>query len=133
MDLQLPMLSARESFMNLSIEIRQIDHITVLELAGRVSVLEFELKQLAEGLIARGRRFFIISLANVAYMDNSGLGQLCLIYTIARNRGGDMKLLKPTERIRRLLQITKLDTVFQSFDSEAAAIASLAVPHMNAF
>jgi anti-sigma B factor antagonist len=119
--------------MNLSIEIRQIDHITVLELAGRVSVLEFQLNKLVEALIARGERFFVINLANVSYMDNSGVGQLCLVYTVARNRGGDMKLLKPTERIKKLLHITKLDTVFQSFDSEADAIASFPASQMSSF
>ena len=119
--------------MNLSIEIRQVEHITILELAGRVSVLEFQLNKLVEALIARGERFFIINLANVSYLDNTGLGQLCLIYTVARNRGGDMKLLRPTERIKKLLRITKLDTVFTSFDSECDAIASMASPHMNSF
>jgi anti-sigma B factor antagonist len=111
--------------MNLSIEIRKIDHVIILELAGRVSVLESRLRQLAEELIASGERYFVINLANVAYMDNSGLGQLCLIYTIARNRGGDMKLLRPTPRIKKLLHITKLDTVFQSFECEIEALASM--------
>jgi anti-sigma B factor antagonist len=119
--------------MNLSIEIRRVDHITILELAGRVSVLEFQLNKLVEALIARGERFFIINLANVSYLDNSGLGQLCLIYTVARNRGGDLKLLRPTERIKKLLHITKLESVFQSFDSEADAIASLDPRQKNSF
>ena len=111
--------------MGLSIEIQKIDHIVVLNLAGRVSVLEPQLRQLAEELVQRGSRHFIVNLANVSYLDNSGLGQLCLIYTMARNRGGDMKLLKPTLRIKRLLNVTKLDTVFESFESEDEAIASL--------
>ncbi len=119
--------------MNLSIEIRRVDHITILELAGRVSILEFELKEIVEQLVARGERHFIINLANVSYLDNAGLGQLCLIYTVARNRGGDMKLLKPTSRIKKLLSITKLDTVFQCFESEAEAIRSLNSPHMSPF
>jgi len=111
--------------MSLSIETRRSGHIVILELAGRVSVIESRLKQLAEELIARGERCFIINLANVSYIDNFGLGQLCWIYTISRNRGGDMKLLKPTTRIKTLLNVTKLDTVFQSFESEADAIASM--------
>jgi len=111
--------------MNLSIEIRQVHHIVVMELAGRVSVLEPSLRQLAGELIQRGERYFIINLANVSYMDNSGLGQLCWLYTVVRNRGGDMALLKPTTRIKRLLSITKLDTVFQSFEYESDAIESM--------
>src|SRR5262245_40543014 len=108
--------------MSLSIELRRIDHIVILELAGRVSVLESHLRQLAEKLVQQGERFFLINLANVSYMDNSGLGQLCLVYTIARNRGGDMRLVKPTERIRKLLTITKLDGIFTSYESEREAV-----------
>jgi anti-sigma B factor antagonist len=111
--------------MSLSIEIRRVDHVIVLELAGRISVLDPTLRRLAEDLVERGERYFVICLANVSYLDNSGLGQLCLIYTVARNRGGDMKLLKPTPRIKKLLHITKLDTVFESFDCEVEAIRSM--------
>jgi len=111
--------------MSLSIEVRKNDHVVIMELAGRVSVLDRSLKQLAEELVERGERYFVMNLANVSYLDNSGLGQLCLIYTVARNRGGDVKLLKPTERIRKLLTITKLDAVFECFDSEDEAVASM--------
>ena len=111
--------------MSLSIEVRKNDHVVIMELAGRVSVLDRSLKQLAEDLVERGERYFVMNLANVSYLDNSGLGQLCLIYTVARNRGGDVKLLKPTERIRKLLTITKLDCVFECFESEDEAVASM--------
>jgi anti-sigma B factor antagonist len=124
-DLALPEREAREACMSLSIEIRKVDHITILDLAGRVSVLETRLKETAWELIERGERYFLINLANVSYLDNSGLGQLCWIYTIARNRGGDMKLLNATPRIKTLLSITKLDSVLQSFDREKDAIASM--------
>ena len=111
--------------MSLSIQVRRVDQAVVLELCGRLSVLEQQLRQLVGELIERGERYFVISLANVSYMDNSGLGQLCWIYTVSRNRGGDMKLLKPTPRIRRLLNITKLDSVFESFESETGAIQAM--------
>ena len=111
--------------MSLSIEIRQSGQAVIVELAGRLSVLEPSLRQLAWGLIEQGQRYFVINLGNVSYLDNSGLGQLCWIYTVVRNHGGDMVLLKPTPRTRKLLNITKLDTVFKSFDYEADAIASM--------
>ena len=111
--------------MSLSIETRRIDRVVVLELAGRLSVLEPVLKDRAWELMELGERHFVISLANVSYLDNAGLGQLCWIYTVVRNRGGDTKLLKPTSRIRKLLGITKLDTVFQSFERETDAVASM--------
>jgi anti-sigma B factor antagonist len=112
-------------FMSLSIEVRRVNQAVVLELYGRLSVLEEGLRQLAWELIEKGEQRFVISLANVSYLDNSGLGQLCWIYTVSRNRGGDVKLLRPTSRIKRLLNITKLDTVFQSFESELEAIHSM--------
>ena len=111
--------------MSLSIEVRQLDRAVVLELSGRLSVLESSLSQVVWKLIERGHRYFVINLGNVSYLDNSGLGQLCWIYTIARNRGGDMVLVNPTTRTRRLLEITKLNTVFRAFESEADALAGL--------
>ena len=111
--------------MSLSIDIRQIDRVVVLEVAGRLSIVEPALRHAAWELIQGGERYFIINLGNVSYLDNSGLGQLCWIYTVLRNRGGEMVLLKPTPRIRTLLEITKLNTVFHSFDREADATASV--------
>jgi anti-sigma B factor antagonist len=111
--------------MSLSIEIRQIDHVVIMELAGRVTVLEPGLRQRAWELIERGQRYFVVNLANVSYLDNSGLGQLCWLYTVAQNRGGDMKLLRPTTRIKKLLSVTKLDTIFQLFERETDAIESM--------
>jgi anti-sigma B factor antagonist len=111
--------------MSLSIELRDNGGVIIFELAGRLSVLQPSLRQLAWELIEQGHRYFVINLGNVSYLDNSGLGQLCWIYTVARNRGGDMVLLKPTTRIRKLLNITKLDSVFKAFDYEVDAIASI--------
>ena len=111
--------------MSLSIEVRQKDDAIIFELAGRLSVLQPNLRHLAWELIQHGHLFFVINLGNVSYLDNSGLGQLCWIYTVVRNRGGDMVLLRPTSRIKKLLNITRLDTVFRSFDHEADAVASM--------
>ena len=110
--------------MSLSIETRCLEDAVLIDLAGRLSVLEFNLRQSVRELMEVGERNFVINLANVSYMDNSGLGQLCWIYTLSRNRGGDMKLLKPTPRIKALLKITKLDTVFQIFEREVDAASS---------
>jgi anti-sigma B factor antagonist len=111
--------------MNLSIQVRHIDHIAIIELSGRLSVLETPLKQVVEALLERGDQYFIVNLAKLSYLDNSGLGQLCSMYTVARENGGDMKLLKPTPRIKELLKVTKLDTIFESFEREADAIGSM--------
>jgi anti-sigma B factor antagonist len=111
--------------MSLSIEIRRADRVVILELAGRLSVLEPSLRDLAWELIERGERYFVICLANVSYLDNSGLGQLCWIYTVLQNRGGDIALIRPTPRIKTLLHVTKLDTIFQSFECENEAVAAI--------
>src|SRR5579883_2677276 len=100
--------------MSLSVEIQRLNHVVVLQLSGRLSVLEPSLREQAWELIEKGSRYFVIDLRNVSYLDNSGLGQLCWIYTIVRNRGGEMVLLKPTSRIKALLNVTKLDTVMRS-------------------
>ena len=109
--------------MSLLIDIRQTDHVVVLEVTGRLSIVEPALRHVAWELIQSGERYFIINLGRVSYLDNSGLGQLCWIYTVLRNRGGEMVLLKPTPRIRTMLEITKLNTVFHSFDCETDATA----------
>jgi anti-anti-sigma factor len=114
--------------MSLSIEVRCVEHIVIIELTGRVSVVDLGLKQFAAGLIERGHRHFIVNLANVSYLDNFGLGQLCWLYTVARNRGGDLKLLHPTPRIRKLLGVTKLDLIFESYESEREAVGSMGIP-----
>jgi anti-sigma B factor antagonist len=112
----------RSFTMSLSIEIRRLECAVVLELSGRLSIFEQNLRHCVWELIENGDRIFVINLANVSYLDNSGLGQLCLIYTMLKNRGGDLKLVRPTPRIRRLLGITKLDTVFEVFEHETEAV-----------
>jgi anti-sigma B factor antagonist len=113
--------------MGLATTLTRVDSVRVIELSGRVSMMDSRLTELIEVLIDRGERYFVLNLAKVSYMDNFGIGQLCLMYTIARNRGGDLKLLKPTPWIKQLLSTTRLDTIFESFDSEADAIRSLPV------
>jgi len=111
--------------MSHSISIRQVNHIVVLELWGRLSVQDRTLLHFATSLIERGERYFVISLEHLSYLDNGGLGQLCWIYTAIQNRGGNIKLLKTPDRFKTLLKITGLDTIFQSFESEADAIAAM--------
>jgi anti-sigma B factor antagonist len=104
-----------------------MDDVVVLDLCGRVSVREPQLKRLIEELAAEGGRYFIINLGEVSYLDNAGLGQLCYTYSLAQRKGGDMLLLNPTSRIDTLLRLTKLDSVFETFASETDAIASISV------
>jgi anti-sigma B factor antagonist len=111
--------------MSLNIEIRHLDQTVILELTGRLSIFETDLRAMAWEYVEDGARNFIIDLAKVEYVDSAGLGQLCWIYSVSKNFDGTMVLLKPTARLKKLLNITKLDTVFKSFDDERDAVESL--------
>ncbi len=104
---------------------RRTNDITVLELSGnftREGNAEFK-KHVATTLDA-GTRKLILNLERVPYMDSSGLGELVACYTALRKVQGHLKLLHLTPRLQNLLVITKLSTVFEAFDSEAAAVSS---------
>lgn len=108
--------------MPLVIQQRSVSEVVILDLTGRLWILDLPLRDKMNALLGEGRRNFVLNLANVEYIDSSGLGQLITIWTSIRGRGGQMTVLNPTKRVQRLFDITRLDTVFQVFDSEDAAI-----------
>ena len=113
--------------MSLTVKTRKIDNIVVMDLSGKLTIGE-PVMQLRDALrvnVTEGESKFIINLADVSYVDSSGLGELVSSYTTVRNKGGDVKLLKLTAKIKDLLQMTKLLTVFDVYDDEAKAVASL--------
>ena len=73
-------------------------------------------------LIKKGHKQFVLNLAGINYVDSSGAGQLVSAMTSARNHGGEVKLLKPNERVTELMKTTKLDTLFDVKMDEAACI-----------
>ena len=113
--------------MSLSIKTRKVDEVTIMDLSGRLTIGEpvLLLRDGIRGFVDDGATRFILNLGDVSYIDSSGLGELVSIYTTLRNRKGDVKLLKLTSKAKDLLQMTKLLTVFETFDDEAQAIASL--------
>ena len=113
--------------MSLSIKTRKEDGVTILDLSGRLTIGEpvLLLRDGVRGCIEDGDLRFVLNLAEVSYIDSSGLGELVSIYTTVRNREGDVKLLKLSAKAKDLLQMTKLLTVFDTFDEEADALASL--------
>jgi anti-sigma B factor antagonist len=88
----------------------------VIEISGRLSVLDYKLKETVRQLLTAGHRQFILKMSDVSYLDSCGLGELVCIYTSVRNSGGSLRLLSPSERARKLLNTTKLDTVFDILD-----------------
>jgi len=82
------------------------------------------LKDKVQSLLQQGQKNLLIDLSGVAYVDSAGLGELVQAYATTKNRGGALKLLNVTKRLQDLLVVTKLLTVFDTFDDEAAAVAS---------
>ena len=105
---------------------RRLDDVVILDLAGRITIGEgtIMLRERIEHMLAGGNEKFLLNLAGVNYIDSSGLGELVSSFTTVRNGEGHLKLLGLTHRVRDLMQITKLLTVFDTFDDEAEAIKS---------
>ncbi|MBK8809218.1 MAG: STAS domain-containing protein [Acidobacteria bacterium] len=111
---------------NLEITERRAGVVTVLDLRGniRLGAGNIHLHKALRALVDKGEKRILINLADVTHIDSSGLGELVAGYTTLQKSGGDMKLLKLTERVRELMVITKLLTVFDVFDDEQEAIGS---------
>ncbi len=112
--------------MALSIATRQLDGVTVLDLSGRITLGEgsVQLRDAIRDLISKGVKNILLNLGDVNYIDSSGLGELVSAFTTAKNQNADVKLLNLTKKVKDVLQVTKLYTVFDIYDDEASAIAS---------
>lgn len=112
--------------MSMTLKTRQIDGVTILDLHGRIVLGEgsVQVRDTIRELIAKGQKSILLNLADVNYIDSSGLGELVSAYTTVKNAGGELKLLHLTKKVHDLLQITKLYTVFDVKDDEAKAIAA---------
>ncbi len=110
----------------MKIEERTLEHVVVLDLQGKLTIGEGDelLREKVNGLIEQGHRNLLVNLEDVPYVDSAGLGELVRTHTTVRRQGGRLKLVNLTKRITDLLTITKLLTVFDTFDSEAAAVSS---------
>ncbi len=105
---------------------RQVDSVTVVDVSGRITLGEgcSQLRELIRGHLGKGRKNLLLNLADVTYIDSSGIGELVSAFTAVSNQGGQLKLLSLTKKVHDLLQITKLLTVFDVHDDEAKAITS---------
>ncbi len=112
--------------MALTIATRELDGVTILDLSGRITLGEgaVQLREAIRELIGKGQKKILVGLGDVNYIDSSGLGELVSSYTTAKNQGADLKLLNLTKKVKDVLQVTKLYTVFDIYDDEASAIAS---------
>lgn len=112
--------------MSMKISTRQVDGVTILDMSGRITLGEgsVQVRDAVRDLLSKGSKNILLNLADVNYIDSSGIGELVSAFTAVRNQGGELKLLKLTKKVHDLLQITKLYTVFDIKDDEAEAIGS---------
>jgi len=110
----------------LDVKERQAGDVTILDLSGEVRIGEgaVSLRDSIRKLADQGKTKVLLNLAGVKYMDSTGVGELIANYTTVTRQGGQLKLLNLTDRIQNLLVITKLLTVFDSYDNEAEALKS---------
>ena len=109
--------------MQLEIRERAIGDVTILEMIGKITIGEgsVQLRDAVSKLLDAGRNRIILNLGGVTYMDSSGIGELVSRFTTTKNSGGKLKLLNLTKKIKDLLMITKLLTVFEIYEDEQTA------------
>jgi anti-sigma B factor antagonist len=112
----------------MQIDERRVGDVSILDLKGRVMLGEGDelLKDKVNALLAAGSKKIVLNLAEVPYIDSAGLGEIVRTFTTVSRQGGSLKLLNLTKRITDLLSITKLLTVFDTYDSESEAVQSFA-------
>ena len=110
----------------MQIDQRAVGDVVVLDLKGRITMGEGDelLKDKVNSLVNKGHKKIVLNLAEVPYIDSAGLGEIVRTYTTVSRQGGSLKLLSLTKRITDLLSITKLLTVFETFDAENDAVRS---------
>jgi anti-sigma B factor antagonist len=110
----------------MTITTREVSHVTILDIHGRITLGD-ELSKLREAvrtLIAADKKKIVLNLAQVDYIDSSGVGELVSSFTAVRNAGGELKLLALSQKVHDVLYVTKLYTVFDIKDDEFSAVKS---------
>ena len=105
---------------------RAVGNVTILDVLGNVTLNDGaeQVRDKVRSVLQQGQKFLLMNLSKVSYMDSAGLGELVQAYSTVAKQGGKLKLVSPTKRLQDLLVITKLATVFDSFDDETAAVNS---------
>ena len=106
---------------------RMAGDVVIITVTGDITLNkggDVQLKDKVQSLLQQGRKNLLIDLSNVSYVDSAGLGELVHAYATTKNRGGALKLMNVTKRLKDLLVITRLLTVFDTHDNEADALAS---------
>ena len=114
--------------MSMKYTTRESGGVTIVDLSGKITMGEGSgtLRDAVRDIVAKGSKKIVLNLGDVNYIDSAGLGELVSAYTAVKNAGGELKLLNLTKKVRDLLVITKLVTVFDVKDDEASAVGSFA-------
>lgn len=112
--------------MSIQLTTRQVGDVTVVDAAGRITLGDGSsaFRDLIKDLMAKGNKKILLNLGEVSYIDSSGIGELVSAFTTVSSGEGQLKLLNLNKRVKDLLQITKLYTVFQVHEDEAAGVRS---------
>ena len=112
--------------MPLAIKTRKADGVTILDLKGKIVLGEetSSLREQIKQLLGASETKMVLNMGNVSYIDSAGVGTLVAAFTSAKAQGGQLKMANLTKKFRETLQVTRLLTVFETYDSEADALAS---------
>ncbi len=124
--------------MALNYSVREVKDVAVIDLIGHMTITDavaigpegtgFLLSDIVRNLAEKSKKKIVVNLADISYVDSTGVGALVRALATARSHGADLKLLSPVSSVFGLLRVTKLDKVFDVKDDEAAAFASFATP-----
>lgn len=110
----------------MKVNVRSEGEVSVVDLSGKITIGEGDvlLRETIETLLKEGRSKIVLNLARISYMDSAGIGELVACYKRSREKGGELKLLNPSGKVYDLLQLTKLEEIFETFRDEGEAIQS---------
>jgi anti-sigma B factor antagonist len=108
----------------------EVGDVTVLHLSGAITLGEGtrKFRKLIRDTLDAGKKNILLNMSEVVYLDSSGLGELVAAYTTSKNTGGTLKLMKLTQRVQDLVQLTKVYRIFEVFKDEDSAVRSFAAP-----
>lgn len=110
----------------MKVAVRNIGHVAVVDLSGKITIGEGDvvLREKVTELLDGGQTSVLLNLEKVSYMDSAGIGELVACYKRAKEKNGTVKLLNPSGKVYDLLQLTKLEEVFETFEDEKEALVS---------
>ena len=110
----------------MKVNVRSEGEVSVVDLSGKITIGEGDvvLRETVETLLKEGRSKIVLNLSRISYMDSAGIGELVACYKRSREKGGQLKLLNPSGKVYDLLQLTKLEEIFETFRDEGEAIQS---------